>query len=231
MCKMRLFFLIICTLFVASCATMSPGSKVKLESVVQERIGISSLLIPSEYREVYFKENKSKERYCRSPGPDFSVQSSDGVNLGVSSPILGSGQEKVGFDSGQSAFGLGGRSADVLLTRELMFRACELSSNIDANQETSIAIYERFLATVERLAQVQQEIGTKTGSAKVKVNLPQVELSNPLQQDDGSSRAQQAENSPDVASSQCVANQAGDPCTQTPGQTCYDLTTGTQCWP
>ncbi len=148
----------------AGCATMAPGSKT--EKVI-ERDGVSTLLIPPEYRDVYFNPDGTKDRHCRAPGPDFSVEASDGVSLGVGVPVPGVGKGQVGFGSGQAALSLGGRSADVLITRELLYRACEMTANIDANKQETIQIYERFLQAIERIAKVQTETGTQAASDEV----------------------------------------------------------------
>jgi len=213
-------------LLVSGCVT-SPGSNV---NDLKERKGVSALLIPAEYREVYFKDIHTKERYCRSPGPDFSVQSSDGTSVGVSSPVPSIGEEKVGFGSGQSAFGLGGRSADVLLTRELMFRACELTSNIDADKETTIAVYKRFLETVEKLSLIQTGVGTKVKSSKIKTILPQDNLDKPSS---GSTDTPSDNSTP--TQSACFEDDGwgspklDTPCSKTTGK-CYSKD-NTQCWP
>jgi hypothetical protein len=150
---------------------LAPGSKT--EKVI-ERGGVSALLIPPEYRDVYFNPDNAKERHCRAPGPDFSVEASDGVSLGVGSPIPGIGKGKVGFGSGQAALSLGGRSADVLLTRELMYRACELTANIDADNKEAKEIYYRFLQTIERLGKAQTEVGTNSASDSVASSAPKI---------------------------------------------------------
>jgi hypothetical protein len=154
-----------------SCATFAPASKP--EKMI-ERDGVSALLIPPEYRDVYFIPKGSIERHCRAPGPDFSVEASDGVSLGMASPIPGVGKGKVGFDSGQAALSLGGRSADVLLTRELMYRACELTANIDSDNQEAKEIYYRFLQTIERLAKAQTEVGTHSASDRVVSSAPKI---------------------------------------------------------
>ena len=222
------FILILGSFFLVSCVS-SPGSK---EKIINAGGGIATLLVPSEFREVYYKKDHTAERYCRSPSPDFSVQGSDGIGIGVADPLAKPGEEKVGFSSGQSAFGLGGRSADVLLTRELMFRACELSANIDADGATSMAIYSKFLETVERLSQVQTEKGTSVSSANIKVSAPQEVVARTSSTPTQPSKASSSNAGGKQLAATCVEESDGVTlCTQTPGQPCGDLITKAQCWP
>ncbi|MFT5899903.1 MAG: hypothetical protein ACI97K_002568 [Glaciecola sp.] len=149
---------IMCTLFVSTallsgCSTMGPGTKV--EQVV-ERNGVDMALIPATYREVYFSPSVSKEKYCRAPDPDFSVQQSDQLNLSL--PM--NGGESIGGGEKQTGLNLGGRSPAVLITRELMYRACELASNINADDKTTIDIYSAFLEGIKDIVQQSSLTGT-----------------------------------------------------------------------
>jgi hypothetical protein len=58
----------------------------------------------------------------------------------------------MGESVGERAVPLSHPTALVLLARELLFRACELSLNLDADAEETRDIYERFLATLEAIA-------------------------------------------------------------------------------
>lgn len=156
-------------IMLSGCASFAPGSD---EMQIEERDGVSVLLIPAEYREVYFSPASSLERHCRAPGPDFTVQASEGISLNMSDPALGDAKGGVGYDSGQAALGLGGRSVDVLITRELLYRACELSSNVKADKKMTISIYKLFLQTIERIAKVQTKNGIASTSDKISVVLP-----------------------------------------------------------
>lgn len=148
--------LIIFTLIISGCAGLhSPGTEVK---TVIERDGIDMVLIPANYREVYFSPESSQERHCRAPDPDFTVQSSD--SFSVKESLTGASSAGFGGGEGEAAVTLGGRSPDVLITRELMFRACEMSSNIGADHETTVAIYSLFLEAIKVISGEQTAEGT-----------------------------------------------------------------------
>lgn len=76
-------------------------------------------------------------------------------------------REGIGEGSFHGGEGLGGRSADVLLARELLYRACELATNLRADQELTLKIYDRFLTTLESISKYQTEPGTAAASAAV----------------------------------------------------------------
>jgi hypothetical protein len=138
---------LIAVFLISGCAGLvsAPGTT---EQELVERDGIDVALIPAAYREVYFSPSTSNERHCRAPDPDFSVQQSD--KLSVSLPT--NGGESMGGGETQTGLNLGGRTQTVLITRELMYRACELAANINADADTSIAIYDKFLQAIQALA-------------------------------------------------------------------------------
>lgn len=79
------------SLILSGCAGLQPpGSKV--ETLV-ERDGVDLILIPASYREVYLAPRNSNERHCRSPDPDFTVQSSDQLTL--SDSVAGSNSDDI----------------------------------------------------------------------------------------------------------------------------------------
>jgi hypothetical protein len=86
------------------------------------------------------------ERVCSPRESDQGLSFSEGLNLALP------GDESIGGSFGDQAVALGPPAAVVQLARELLFRACELSLNLDADAEETRDIYERFLATLEAIA-------------------------------------------------------------------------------
>ena len=105
-----------------------------------------------------FKDKDSLERFCRSPNPDFASGQTSAVSLG-----LGNGPS-IGSSSGAMIDSLGGRSPALLITRELMYRACELALNLNANTDLSKEIYWRFLGTIELAIKAQTGTGVQGSS-------------------------------------------------------------------
>ena len=97
---------------------------------------------------------------CMAPFPDAGGES--GHELTLSAGIRA--KDAIGSESYRGGVGLGGRSADVLLARELLYRACELATNLGADRELTLKIYDRFLATLESISRYQTEIGTAAES-------------------------------------------------------------------
>lgn len=120
------------------------------KSTVLERDGLDVILDDAGKQAFVFKHVQGIEKFCRSPSPDFALTASEGVSLSV-----GSSQEGVGEDASKGALALGGRNPEVLVARELMYRACELALNINADPQTTRNIYTEFLAAIERIAKSQ----------------------------------------------------------------------------
>lgn len=123
---------------------------------VINRQGVDALSQPPGRRTTYFKDHGSIERFCRDANPDFATTASEGVTLGIMPTGRG-----VANDEARGALALGGRNPEVLIARELLYRACELTLNINADSALTLQIYERFLQSIEKIATAQ----TGTGSA------------------------------------------------------------------
>jgi len=97
---------------------------------------------------------------CMAPFPDAIGSSSHDTTFsaGLTS------KEGVARQRTRGGERLGGRSADVLLSRELLYRACELAANLHADQELTLKIYDRFLTTLESISKYQTGTGTAAES-------------------------------------------------------------------
>jgi hypothetical protein len=145
-------------------------------ATVLDRDGLDVVLDRSDKQAYVFKDTDGTERFCRSPAPDFAVTASEGVSLGVS----GRG---VGEDASEGALGLGGRNPEVLVARELLYRACELSLNLNADPKTTRAIYTQFLNAIKDIAKSQSgagdaALGAKANDARIKLPARAVPVSN-----------------------------------------------------
>jgi len=170
--KKKIFILSV--LLLSGCVS-APGTNTK-DIHYQDRVGVDTLLMPAEYREVYFNDGKTGDKHCRAPGPDFTVQASDGGSVGGS--FMPGTKDSLGLSSGESALSLGGRSPEVLLARELFYRACELSLNTNANSQQATDIYYHFLDAVVQLSKHQSKIETVSATDHTNSVAPVVDTQN-----------------------------------------------------
>lgn len=99
------------------------------------------------------QKNDSPLRVCRTPSPDVITGSGGGLNLGTSA--LGN----IGFDSSHAATSLGGRSPLVLVTNEFLYRACELTTNMNMDVKNTVSTYILFL---DKLVQISSYMDNNT---------------------------------------------------------------------
>lgn len=136
----------IITLVLASCSAMRGGSQDS--QVIHERPGIDVVLVPESYVATYFTSESHGERHCRAPDPDITSTRNDSLTLPGG---LGGIGDSIGFTDKITATELKGRTPGLLLTRELMYRACEMTSNLNTDKEMTIAIYDRFLKAIAEI--------------------------------------------------------------------------------
>lgn len=147
-------------LSLSGCAALLPPPEGKLF----ERGGVSMVVIPSGSRETYFSDVKSMERHCRAPSPDVSVTASEGMSLNLPS-MTGKGVG-VNEDASTGSLSLGGRSPLVLVSRELLYRVCELSNNLGLPPEQALALFRDAMETMVRLSAAPAGSGTAPLSSK-----------------------------------------------------------------
>ena len=126
-----------------------------------ERSGLDVVLVGEGQRAAFFKDGGTFERFCAAPESDVADVYGSGVSLGASE---GSIEEALGFSRSESAVALGGRNPATLLTRELLYRACEMSLNINADGPTTEAIYDRFLKAILEITAQQKSGGSGTAA-------------------------------------------------------------------
>lgn len=113
-------------------------------------------------RSTYFKENGVNYRFCVEPTPDAVKIESGGVSLGLPSSL---GGNSISESKTEGALTLGGMNPEVLLADLMLYRACELSLNLNADLKTTLEIYYKFLDIIERIAPYE------TGKGAVSSNI------------------------------------------------------------
>lgn len=110
-----------------------------------------------------FKSANDTDKGCRSPSPDVVVGSSTAFNESMPLKLLGSEQAagNTQFDTAM----LGGRSPTVLISREILFRGCELASNYPLTTEQVLALFRDSLEKIVLIVQTAKpQSGTPPGS-------------------------------------------------------------------
>jgi len=115
------------------------------------------------------QESKNPEKVCRTTSPDFVSGKADQLNL--AGPLA----SNIGASDAFEAVTLGGRSPTVLIVREMMYRACELSLNVNANLDQSLSIYKALLDETVKVVNAAPKI---TGTQSSSLNAPIVNMPN-----------------------------------------------------
>lgn len=95
-------------------------------------------------------------KFCAARESDSISTPEHGLSLGLGAGVS---KESIGATSGSGALSLGGRDPLVLITREFMYRVCELSLNHDLSKEDTIAIYKYFMDKLIDLAPLTKSDG------------------------------------------------------------------------
>jgi hypothetical protein len=107
------------------------------------------------------QKNDSPLRVCRTPSPDVITGSGGGLSLG-------SAIGNIGYDSSHAATSLGGRSPLVLVTNEFLYRACELTTNMNMDVRDTVSTYNMFL---DKLIQISSYTDNKTTGTATTANV------------------------------------------------------------
>ena len=134
-------------LWLCGCAT-TPA-----EPHVQRADGLMVVSSTADVQGLVIKSRESKERICA--GRLVEVSDTSGFSLGASD----AGEaESIGESSG--AITLGGINPAVHMASELMYRACELSLNLNLDDAQSAKIYANMLAAIVSISGHYQTSGS-----------------------------------------------------------------------
>lgn len=128
-------------------------------SLVDSRL----ISMPADQIAAFTKQHASSARVCVQTDVDLGKAHSQG---------FGASYGNVGVhESGNTAEAvLGGRSAAVLITRELLYRACELSLNLNMDTQSTLDFYLKALEVVKAIATHQAVSGTPPKTVNAEAN-------------------------------------------------------------
>jgi hypothetical protein len=151
---LRSFSIVFFVLGLSGCATAPP------EPHVQKVNGLMVVSNTADVEGLIIKDRSSPEQMCA--GRMVNVSDTSDVSLGVSQATTA---ESIGESTG--VVSLGGINPAVHMTSELMYRACELSLNLDLDDKGSAKIYESVLAAI---VTISGHYSTSTGTKSVVSN-------------------------------------------------------------
>jgi len=133
----------ICTLSAAA-AACGPTAEYTASQTLQPGVTLHSYSDDLQTAMIFGPDARS--RFCLDPAPDVAAGGSDSIALndGTADGISVSDQKSV--------VGLGGRTDLTLVTRELLYRACELLLNANLSPEDSLALYQETLRSILQIS-------------------------------------------------------------------------------
>lgn len=150
----QLLALLSCMVLITGCQSFLNRQNTK-----QSAQGVSVLHSNSAEQFSYIKQNQSAARFCTETDTDVESTASGGITLGI-------GNESAGDEHTQGAVTLGGRDPTVLISRELMFRACELMLNTNADAPQAVKMYIDTLESLYEIIKIHKGVGTESLALK-----------------------------------------------------------------
>lgn len=101
------------------------------ETKTLEDSGVAAITYPTELRAAYAVKKDSTARYCAEPPPDVALNTIQKIAADVKATTKSGTEAEGGLsaEASTTALELAGRTQLVLLAREMLYRACELSMN------------------------------------------------------------------------------------------------------
>ncbi len=132
------------------------------EPKIVDRGAVSVMVELPSAKTALLKPHEHMERFCAARATDFIAAKAVGAGIGVSD---GGAAVKASDSIAANVLALGGRNPAVLITRELIYRACEMAININAEPEQAAALYLEFLKHADTIASKQSGAGSAVAAA------------------------------------------------------------------
>ena len=121
--------------------------------------GLTTFTATEDSETSLIKAPDTRYQFCAARESDAISAPENGMSFGIGT--TGLTKESIGTTSGSGALSLGGRDPLVLITREFMYRVCELSLNHNLNKEETIALYKHFMDRLIDIAPLTKADGAK----------------------------------------------------------------------
>lgn len=114
-------------------------------------------------RAISIRHEDGRHYVCAEPQPDASLDETQDSNVSIS--LINFGTDGGGDNASVGEGSLGGRSANVLITREIMYRFCEFVGNTAITDAQKLALFNTVLTTVTNINQTDHGTGTAGASS------------------------------------------------------------------
>lgn len=149
----RLLLLVTLVLLAGGCA--QKNSRVLDIEAHNEKSVAKAVTYPADLRGAYFVDETKGMKYCAEPAPDVARNFIKEFNAALQAnvPTKGSVNATVAATLQNTALELAGRSELVLLSREMLYRLCELSNNAKLENVDAKSLYESAMETIVNLSE------------------------------------------------------------------------------
>jgi hypothetical protein len=152
--KSPLVILLISAFVLASCTAIRP-LEVKYQGIKSSGFYSTSAATKSSV----VRQVNDNLIVCSEPAPDATYDEEANASLDLDLFTIGN-KDSEGSSEGEVEAGLGGRSVNVLLTREMYYRMCEFFANTNMPDSLKVEIYKTTLQSIVGLN--SQNFGTGT---------------------------------------------------------------------
>jgi len=154
------------SILLSSCSMFSSSSN---KTTLVDRQGIDVVMDHNTGVGFIITDPSVKERICKTPNPDVLAgeTKSDGMSLAGLIGSASSGNNSLTESQGFSATTLGGRTPSVLITRDILYRICEMTSNLHMNSEDTAKAYFSALDKITQIIKAQGIADKSTPTAPI----------------------------------------------------------------
>lgn len=138
-CAKKMVLTLLASVAVTGCSLANPMAVSKYEDADFKLFSNSAAVSNTAVRKA--GDNRI---ICAGIGPDASLNEHSGGSFSLSMMHIGD-KTNDSASEGETETSLGGRSANVLITREILYRQCELLGNADFSDNEKREIYENTL--------------------------------------------------------------------------------------
>jgi len=133
-----------------------------VEPTISVSKGIRIYSSSADQQATFMKDHDSTERFCLARGADVADTESTGLGATFG---LADRNESLTDSVSKGAVDLGGRNPAVLITRELMYRTCEMIMNLNLSKEEALKLFTQTLNASVTVSQNQTDSGAAALSA------------------------------------------------------------------